>query len=559
MLTAIYARKSTDQNGVSDEEKSVTRQVDHSKDYALKKGWTVAEEHIYVDDGISGAEFVKRPGFLRLMNTLKPKAAFQVLIMSEESRLGREQIETAYALKQLITAGVRVFFYLEDRERKLETPTDKIMLSLTNFAAEMEREKARQRTSDAMMRLARAGYVTGGLVYGYENVDIFMAGQEKRSHVERRINPEQAAVVRLMFRLCATGKGLRGIAKHLNATGTPPPRATNRVGQGWDPSAVRSVLYRELYKGEIVWNKSKKRNTWGQYEPKRRPEHEWVRLPKRVEHLRIVTDEEWNAAHERLAATRATYLRQTNGQLWGRPSSGLEAKHLLSGFTSCALCGSSLYARSRAHGQQRAWFYVCVGASVRGTCDNRLPVPLETADRAVLDTLAGELLHPEVVLEAVRQAVARLRPSQEECAAQQRQLAAERDAVTAELARLAQAIATGGDLPVLLAAVKEREQRRAELERQLAMLEGCDRVVELDEARLERDLRGRLTDWQGLLHRQLPVARQMLRKLMVGRLVFTPDPATRTYSFAGKATFDSLLTGIVLTKVLVSPTRYARG
>ncbi len=37
MLTAIYARKSTDQNGVSDEEKSVTRQVEHAKAYAVKQ------------------------------------------------------------------------------------------------------------------------------------------------------------------------------------------------------------------------------------------------------------------------------------------------------------------------------------------------------------------------------------------------------------------------------------------------------------------------------------------------------------------------------------------
>ena len=48
------------------------------------------------------------------MNALKPRPPFQVLIMSEEARLGRESIETAYALKQLITSGVRVFFYLED-------------------------------------------------------------------------------------------------------------------------------------------------------------------------------------------------------------------------------------------------------------------------------------------------------------------------------------------------------------------------------------------------------------------------------------------------------------
>jgi DNA invertase Pin-like site-specific DNA recombinase len=129
---------------------------------AVKKGWTVAEEHIYSDDDISGAEFAKRPGFLRLMNALKPRPAFQVLIMSEESRLGREQIDTAYALKQITDAGVRVFFYLEDRERTLDSAMDKVMLSLTNFAAEVERERARQRTYDAMARKARALHVTGG-------------------------------------------------------------------------------------------------------------------------------------------------------------------------------------------------------------------------------------------------------------------------------------------------------------------------------------------------------------------------------------------------------------
>lgn len=33
------------------------------------------------------------------MNALKPVPPFEILIMSEESRLGREAIETAYALK----------------------------------------------------------------------------------------------------------------------------------------------------------------------------------------------------------------------------------------------------------------------------------------------------------------------------------------------------------------------------------------------------------------------------------------------------------------------------
>ena len=97
MIAAIYARKST-QQAVADEAKSVRRQIDHARQYAAHKGWAVAEEHMYVDDGNSWAEFANRPGSPRLMNAVKPRAPFQTLVMSEESRLGREAIETAYAL-----------------------------------------------------------------------------------------------------------------------------------------------------------------------------------------------------------------------------------------------------------------------------------------------------------------------------------------------------------------------------------------------------------------------------------------------------------------------------
>jgi DNA invertase Pin-like site-specific DNA recombinase len=98
MIAAIYARKSNEQR-VADEQKSVERQVAHAREYAQRKGWIVNEAHIYIDDGVSGAEFARRAGFVRLMNALTPRPPFQALVMSEESRLGRESIETAYALK----------------------------------------------------------------------------------------------------------------------------------------------------------------------------------------------------------------------------------------------------------------------------------------------------------------------------------------------------------------------------------------------------------------------------------------------------------------------------
>ena len=100
---------------------------------------------------------------------------------------------------------------------------DKVMLSLTNFASEMEREKARQRTYDAMLRKAKALHVTGGKVYGYDNVDVLGPGGVRQS-VTRRTNEEQAAVLRRIFELYASGVGMLTIAHRLNDEGVKPPR-----------------------------------------------------------------------------------------------------------------------------------------------------------------------------------------------------------------------------------------------------------------------------------------------------------------------------------------------
>jgi hypothetical protein len=112
MIAAIYARKSTEQTGVADEQKSVARQIEHASAYATRRGWTVSDEHTFSDDAVSGAEFSTRPGYMRLLNALKPRAPFQILIVSELSRLGREQLETGYAVKLLSQAGVRIYSYL---------------------------------------------------------------------------------------------------------------------------------------------------------------------------------------------------------------------------------------------------------------------------------------------------------------------------------------------------------------------------------------------------------------------------------------------------------------
>ncbi len=59
MKAAIYARKSTDDSDRNEENKSVTRQVERARAYSEAKGWTIASEHIFVDDGIKAAPSTK--------------------------------------------------------------------------------------------------------------------------------------------------------------------------------------------------------------------------------------------------------------------------------------------------------------------------------------------------------------------------------------------------------------------------------------------------------------------------------------------------------------------
>jgi hypothetical protein len=66
---------------------------------------------------------VREPPRLRAADSgAEAPTRFWVLVMSEESRLGREAIERAYVLKQLISAGVRVFFCMEHASARSAPP-----------------------------------------------------------------------------------------------------------------------------------------------------------------------------------------------------------------------------------------------------------------------------------------------------------------------------------------------------------------------------------------------------------------------------------------------------
>jgi site-specific DNA recombinase len=348
MNAAIYARKSTDQL-VADEAKSVTRQEELARAFALKQGWTVSDVHVYIDDGISGAEFEKRPGFMQMMSALQPRAPFQRLIVSERKSIGREQNQTGYVIKQLAEAGVEIFEYVHGKSLTPRNAMDKFMSNAQGYADEQHREASSERVHEAHTRLHSAGHVVGGRVFGYRNVDVFKGedqhGRPLRSHVEREIDPIEAAVVRRIFELYDSGLGLKRIAKLLTSERAAHPKPSVRTDgllpiRGWATSTVRDVLTRETYRGVVIWNKTKKRNSWGKWEPTDRPESEWVRT--QVESLRIIDEALWQRVVSLRKEVEGKAIRFAGGRLSGRPPKHATV-NLLAGSppVACAAAGSS--------------------------------------------------------------------------------------------------------------------------------------------------------------------------------------------------------------------------
>ena len=184
---------------------------------------------------------------------------------------------------------------------------------------------------------------------------------------------------------------------------------------------------------------------------------------------------------------------------------------------------------------------------------------MEATDRAVLTALEKEVLRPDVLIETVRKAVARFQADGDNLLERRHALSEDLRAIEKELAHLTEAVAQGGNLSSLMAAIREREHRRAMLQDSLSGLINLEHIKILDEGRLKEDLSSHLEEqWQGLLMRHTLQARQIVRKLLVGRLRFVPykNGMERGYTFTGQSQIGRILAGVTDTKVLVSPTGF---
>jgi len=521
---AIYARKSREEDKEkSDAVASVTRQQNDAKAFAASKGWTVAEEHVFVDKALSGSlSEDDRPQLLALLAAAeRSPRPFDVVIAADDSRLARDQWVASALQQKFHRAGIGVWYYQEGREVNLSTAMGKGMENMRALASELYRESITRHMRDGMKAKAKSGLSVGGRCFGYSRVEL-----PNKAGVDRVINEPQAAIVRDIFQMYAAGQSPKQIARVLNARPdilVPGKETMTR----WTRHQVRSTLQTELYTGVVV-------STW---------DEETFRVER--PDLRVISDELWQVTRARIAGLRAEYVRSQRGQLLGRPAYNVDSKYLLVGLLQCASCNGSMTVTGRKQrGNTRSYYYQCLANldNRRRPCDNHVLAPMEQTNRAVLAAVEQSILNPSLLIDAIGLALSRLDGSEQQ-KEQQERLGQELTQVEQELSHLGESIAKLGGNDTLLHQIQVREHRKQELVSEQPRLSSLAALSTLDLGSLAKDLTRITDEWKGdgFTQRHPAYARQILRKVFARKLVMEPNPETRTYAFRGEGAVGAIL------------------
>lgn len=144
MRVAIYARVSTANNG-----QDPTMQTREIRDYAERRGWTVAGE--YVDTGISGTK-EKREALDRLMADAH-RRKFDVVAVWKFDRFARSVSHLLRALDTFRVLGIEFVSLSESLDTA--TPAGRMVFTVLGAVAELERSLIVERVK-AGLRNARA-------------------------------------------------------------------------------------------------------------------------------------------------------------------------------------------------------------------------------------------------------------------------------------------------------------------------------------------------------------------------------------------------------------------
>ena len=338
LRVTFYARVSSE----SDEQlNSLGNQVSYYEEFIRKNS---AWEYVpgYVDEGLSAATTKKREDFHRMVEDGKA-GLFDLIITKEITRFARNTLDSIQYTRELLNAGVGVFFQ-NDNINTLDEDSE-LRLTIMSGIAQDELRKLSSR-----VKFGHAQAIKKSVVLG--NNRIFGYLKDKGRLV---IDEAEAPMVRELFELYATGEySMKQIETLFWEKGY-----RNHNGKKIAHTTMSGMISNPKYKGYYVGNKVKVIDLFTKKQ-KFLPPEEWVMFKDETGEIvpAIVDEDLWEQANK--------VLQKRSEDVKGRQGICNHA-NLLTGKLFCTDCGTAYYRRDsmdRSGKKNSKW--VCSGKIKNG-------------------------------------------------------------------------------------------------------------------------------------------------------------------------------------------------
>lgn len=368
-ITALYCRVSRD-DGTEKESNSITNQKRMLSKYAKTNGFKNIK--VYEDDGFTGTNF-NRPDMQRLLDDVE-MGYVSTIIVKDMSRFGREYLQVGYYTEHYFPEkNVRFIAVNDGVDSANEEDND--FTPLRNFMNELYAKDISRKVKSAHRVKGMAGEPLSQPPYGY-----MKDPENKKRWI---IDPEAAAVVRDVFKMCLEGKGNETIARILQERQVLIPMAywqSKGLPRGgkikqpnpykWCKTSIAKILSQQEYCGDVINFKSYSIS----FKKKKRipkPKEEWM-VFKDV-HEPIIDRETFEQVQKRNVSTRRRQPKPQNA-----------IKSIFSDMLYCADCGSKLWFHTNTK-NPNIHFFSCSNYvnDYRGTCQTRHYVRADAIEEVI--------------------------------------------------------------------------------------------------------------------------------------------------------------------------------
>lgn len=316
LRVAAYCRVSTD-----DEEQKTSYEAQigyYTEKINQNPEWQMAG--IFADEGISGTQAKKRPEFLKMIRLCRQRK-IDIILTKSLSRFARNTVDSLGYIRELRALGIAVIS--EKENINTLTAESEMLITIMSCFAQAESESISKNVSWGV----RQSFKNGNVPMQYAR----LLGYRKGHDGNAEIIPEEAEVVKEIYRCYLDGMSMNLIADRLNEKGL----TTKGGSSPYRKTVVQRILTNEKYTGDALLQKTYVTDCITKKTRKNNGE-----LPMYLvknHHEPIISRTDFNRVQEEMA--RRSAKRTIADKLTKTGQGKYSAKYALSELLICGECG----------------------------------------------------------------------------------------------------------------------------------------------------------------------------------------------------------------------------